>query len=207
MHSKGTSDHFRLYNDYNVGRTNNAHLYEGTEEPPFPPHVAEELMRIVLTKNYFEFNSKMYHQTHGTAMGTKMAPSYANLFMAELEADMIAQLPQEPILRHPTHLARHIHRIGGGFGSRIYLLLFFGLEMQEDRTLRPRTNRPAYADTSAWKPRPGIEPRPLDTPPLPTNSVGNTLASASPCASQSPSSSPRRVARLYPLVDPEINAR
>ncbi len=27
----------------------------------------------------------MYHQVQGTAMGTKMAQAYANIFMAELE--------------------------------------------------------------------------------------------------------------------------
>ena len=30
--------------------------------------------------NSFEFNSTFYIQTHGTAMGTRMAPSYANLY-------------------------------------------------------------------------------------------------------------------------------
>lgn len=45
-----------------------------------------------------KFDGMMFHQLHGTAMGTKMAPSYANLFMADLETNMIAELPKKPTL-------------------------------------------------------------------------------------------------------------
>ena len=38
------------------------------------------LLRFVLTLNYFEFYDKFYHQISGTAMGTKLAPNYANIF-------------------------------------------------------------------------------------------------------------------------------
>ena len=44
-----------------------------------------ELLEVVLTNNYFNFNGKHYHQLSGTAMGTKLAPSYANLFMPKFE--------------------------------------------------------------------------------------------------------------------------
>ena len=47
------------------------------------------LLEIVLTKNNFQFNGNNYLQTGGTAMGTKVAPSYANLFMSELEEKLI----------------------------------------------------------------------------------------------------------------------
>jgi hypothetical protein len=39
---------------------------------------------MVLKKN-FTFNGDHYIQINGTAMGTKMAPSYANIFMGKLE--------------------------------------------------------------------------------------------------------------------------
>ena len=42
-----------------------------------------DLIRLILTMNNFYFNSKHYLQTYGTAMGTRMAPSYANLFLAK----------------------------------------------------------------------------------------------------------------------------
>ena len=44
-----------------------------------------ELLELVLTNNHFEFNGKYYHQLSGTAMGTKLAPSYANLLMTTFE--------------------------------------------------------------------------------------------------------------------------
>ena len=40
---------------------------------------------LVLLKNSFVFNNVNYLQVHSTAMGTRMAPSYANLFMGKLE--------------------------------------------------------------------------------------------------------------------------
>ena len=44
-----------------------------------------DLASIVLKDNYFELSSKIYHLKLGTAIGTKFAPPYANLFMAGLE--------------------------------------------------------------------------------------------------------------------------
>ena len=32
------------------------------------------LANLVLTKNYFSFNNKLYRKIQGTAMGTRMAP-------------------------------------------------------------------------------------------------------------------------------------
>lgn len=43
------------------------------------------LAELVLTLNAFEFDGSYYQQTSGVAMGTKMGPSYADLFMAYLE--------------------------------------------------------------------------------------------------------------------------
>ena len=45
------------------------------------------LIRLILTMNSFLFNKKHCLQIHRTAMGTRMAPSYANLFMGKLEQE------------------------------------------------------------------------------------------------------------------------
>jgi peptide-methionine (R)-S-oxide reductase len=43
---------------------------------------------MVLKKNNFTFNGDHYLQINGTAMGTKMTPSYANIFMGKLEKQL-----------------------------------------------------------------------------------------------------------------------
>ena len=49
----------------------------------------------------FSFNNEHYLQKHGTAMGTRMAPSYANLFMGKFEQQAFdtSLRKQEPITR------------------------------------------------------------------------------------------------------------
>ena len=48
----------------------------GTETPC-------DLIRMILTMNNLTLNDKHYLQIHGTGMGTRIAPSYANLFLAK----------------------------------------------------------------------------------------------------------------------------
>lgn len=74
------------------------HLYPEEEEMPFPKEFTESLLRIILQQNAFEFNSKMYSQIKGTAMGTKMAPAYANLFLDSLERNFLQQQDPAPVL-------------------------------------------------------------------------------------------------------------
>ena len=50
-------------------------------------------MNLVLRNNVFEFNEQFYLQIQGTAMGTKTAPAYANLFMGKLEEQLINLAP------------------------------------------------------------------------------------------------------------------
>ena len=57
-----------------------------------------DLLRMILTMNNFSFNDKHYLQTHGTAMGTRMAPSYANLFLAKFEMNALSRAPFQPFL-------------------------------------------------------------------------------------------------------------
>lgn len=47
------------------------------------------LANEVLKKNYFMFQNRFFLQTQGTAMGSPMAPNYANLFMGKFEHDFI----------------------------------------------------------------------------------------------------------------------
>ena len=48
-----------------------------------------ESVNFILTNNYFQFNSKMWHQLCGTAMGKAFAPPYACLTMGYLEETIL----------------------------------------------------------------------------------------------------------------------
>ena len=44
---------------------------------------------FVLKNNYFQFNGKVKHQISGTATGIKFAPTYACVFMDQVETDFL----------------------------------------------------------------------------------------------------------------------
>lgn len=70
---------------------------DSTDELPFTTHIAMQIMSIVCEHNYFVFNGHAYRQVRGTAMGTKMAPAFAGLFMAKLEEDFLSAEPIQPL--------------------------------------------------------------------------------------------------------------
>ncbi|GFN77549.1 hypothetical protein PoB_000405500 [Plakobranchus ocellatus] len=55
-----------------------------------------DLIEIILTCNCFQFADEMWLQIHSAAMGTCLAPSYANLFMGELEEKLLASAATKP---------------------------------------------------------------------------------------------------------------
>ena len=61
-----------------------------------PTQILINLLTLVLKCNNFEFNGKHYLQIQGTAMGTKMAPSYANIFMGRLERRLLQSVILKP---------------------------------------------------------------------------------------------------------------
>ena len=69
------------------------HVYALNQDPDPHPlrsnvEILEEMLNMVLKNNIFEFNGDYFLQLQGTAMGTKMIPAYANLFMGSLEPDL-----------------------------------------------------------------------------------------------------------------------
>ena len=54
------------------------------------------LLELVLRKNNFQFNGQNYLQIAGTAMGTRMAPSFANLYMGHFEKEHVYTYPLQP---------------------------------------------------------------------------------------------------------------
>ena len=65
--------------------------------PDIPTSFLMILINFVLTHNNFVFNKENYIQLNGTAMGTKMGPGYACLFMGKFELDFLGDLSFSPI--------------------------------------------------------------------------------------------------------------
>ena len=79
------------------------------------------LAELVLTLNCFSFGDQYFKQTNGVAMGTKMGPSYANLFVGYIE-HLIFQQYTGP---KPEYFGRYIDDcIGATSCSRVDLDLF-----------------------------------------------------------------------------------
>ena len=68
------------------------------------------LAEVVPTLNRFTFGDSHYLQVHGTAMATRMAPSYANLFMCNLEKKILDSAPEGKL---PKAYRRFIDNIFG----------------------------------------------------------------------------------------------
>ena len=66
------------------------HILQGDSE------VAGKLTKFILEHNYFIFDERFFLQLSGTAMGTKMAPNYANAFMSYLEDNFLSTQDKIP---------------------------------------------------------------------------------------------------------------
>ena len=51
---------------------------------------------LIPKENLFQFTRRNYLQIHGTAMGTKMAVAFANIFMADIETQIVSQSVVKP---------------------------------------------------------------------------------------------------------------
>ena len=71
-------------------------LYE--DNLPIPTNNLRELMRLILEENSFKFNERHFIQTHGVAMGTKMAVTFSVIFMADLEKRLLQASPIQPFV-------------------------------------------------------------------------------------------------------------
>ena len=54
--------------------------------------------KINLTENSFQFKGKDYLQIHGTAVGTKMAVAFANIFMAKIKTKILNRSAIKPLV-------------------------------------------------------------------------------------------------------------
>jgi len=64
--------------------------------PPIPTHYLREILSLILKENSFQFNGRNYLQIYGTAMGTKMAVAFANIFMSKIETQILSKTVKKP---------------------------------------------------------------------------------------------------------------
>ncbi|KAL9968922.1 hypothetical protein ACROYT_G021072 [Oculina patagonica] len=74
-----------------------------------PTHTLLRLAELVLTLNTFAFNGNYYEQVGGVAMGSRLGPNYACLFMGHIEEQIFEQYPG----RTPDLFKRYIDDIMG----------------------------------------------------------------------------------------------
>ena len=76
----------------------NAYEIFHKNNPPIPTNYIKEMLRLILKENSFQFNGKNYLQIHGTAMGTKMAVAFANIFMVDIETEILSKSVIKPLI-------------------------------------------------------------------------------------------------------------
>jgi hypothetical protein len=75
------------------------HYLNNRPKPHIPTtHFLLQLVRFILQRNNFHFMGEHYEQRCGTAMGTRMAPSYANLTMGLFESEFMERQQYKPHL-------------------------------------------------------------------------------------------------------------
>ena len=81
---------------------------------------------ITIQKCCFQFNGKNYLQIHGTAMGTKMAVAFANIFMAHIETQILSKSVIKPTVGNVT------------------LTTYFRCGTSANQTLKNSSNKPIH---------------------------------------------------------------
>ena len=66
------------------------------EEKKVTTETLLKLAKIVLKNNIFQFNEKTLQQLRGTRIGTKFAPMYAVIFMADLKKRILEEIKLQP---------------------------------------------------------------------------------------------------------------
>ena len=56
------------------------------------------MVEFVLKNHYFQFNGQVKQQTSGTTIGTKFAPTYACIFMDDIESKFLETQLLKPLI-------------------------------------------------------------------------------------------------------------
>ena len=67
------------------------------DTPAIPKRLLGKALRLIVQGNSFQFHKRNYLQTHGTAMGTKMAVAFGIIFMGEIEKQILNKSAHKPL--------------------------------------------------------------------------------------------------------------
>ena len=70
--------------------TTSVSIYKGISRENF-----RKLLQLALCNTYFKFNSKIYKQKEGLAMGQSPSPTVANIFLNYFETKCLAECPDD----------------------------------------------------------------------------------------------------------------
>lgn len=68
-----------------------------------------EGLKLLMTHNWFEFGDTFWRQTHGAAMGTPVAPSYANLYLGYYELNVIFPMFKSELVFYTRYIDDVFH--------------------------------------------------------------------------------------------------
>jgi hypothetical protein len=93
-----TSLYTNIPNDEGINACRNIlNLHRRTQSPPSNENIIRALEHVLYMNN-FDFNGTHYLQVGGTAMGTRVAPSFANIFMADFEERFVYTYHTKPLI-------------------------------------------------------------------------------------------------------------
>ena len=93
-----TSQYTNIPQEEGITTVCRAYEHFHKNNPSIPTNYIKEMLRLILKENSFQFNRKNYLQIHGTAMGTKIATAFANIFMANIETQNLSKSLIKPMI-------------------------------------------------------------------------------------------------------------
>ena len=93
-----TADVVGLYPSipHNVGLRALKEALDKREQKKVPTEDLLQMAEFVLKNNFFEFNNQIKQQISGTAIGTKCTPTYACIFMHNMETEFLEAQTDKP---------------------------------------------------------------------------------------------------------------
>ena len=73
--------------------TDGISVYHGFSRSEF-----STLLKLAVEDSFFTFDSKLYKQTDGMAMGSPLGPLFANIFLSHHEPKWLSDSPVKPVL-------------------------------------------------------------------------------------------------------------